>query len=42
MVEIARAFSINARILIMDEPTSSLALNEVMDLFRLVRRHRQL
>ncbi len=38
MVEIARAFSINARILIMDEPTSSLTLNEVDDLFRLVRR----
>lgn len=40
MVEIARAFSINARILIMDEPTSSLTLNEVADLFRLVRRLR--
>jgi rhamnose transport system ATP-binding protein len=40
MVEIARAFSINARILIMDEPTSSLTLNEVTDLFRLVRRLR--
>lgn len=40
MVEIARAFSINARILIMDEPTSSLTLNEVAELFRLVRRLR--
>ena len=40
MVEIARAFSINARILIMDEPTSSLTLHEVDDLFRLVRRLR--
>ena len=40
MVEIARAFSINARILIMDEPTSSLTINEVDDLFRLVRRLR--
>jgi len=40
MVEIARAFSINARILIMDEPTSSLTLNEVADLFRVVRRLR--
>src|SRR5215211_9236477 len=38
MVEIARAFSINARILIMDEPTSSLTLHEADDLFRLVRR----
>lgn len=40
MIEIARAFSMNARILIMDEPTSSLTLNEVADLFRLVRRLR--
>ncbi len=40
MVEIARAFSIDARILIMDEPTSSLTLNEVADLFRVVRRLR--
>lgn len=40
MIEIARAFSINARILIMDEPTSSLTLNEVAELFRLVRRLR--
>lgn len=40
MIEIARAFSINARILIMDEPTSSLTLNEVADLFGLVRRLR--
>jgi rhamnose transport system ATP-binding protein len=40
MVEIARAFSIKARILIMDEPTSSLTLHEVDDLFRLVRRLR--
>ncbi|MFZ6029831.1 MAG: sugar ABC transporter ATP-binding protein [Chloroflexota bacterium] len=41
MVEIARAFSMNARILIMDEPTSSLTVNEVADLFRLVRRLRE-
>jgi rhamnose transport system ATP-binding protein len=40
MVEIARAFSINARILLMDEPTSSLTLNEVAELFTLVRRLR--
>jgi len=40
MVEIARAISVDARILIMDEPTSSLTLNEVADLFRLVRRLR--
>jgi rhamnose transport system ATP-binding protein len=41
MVEIARALSIDARILIMDEPTSSLTLGEVADLFRLVRRLRE-
>lgn len=41
MVEIARALSVNARILIMDEPTSALTLNEVADLFRLVRRLRE-
>jgi rhamnose transport system ATP-binding protein len=41
MVEIARAFSIHAQILIMDEPTSSLTLHEVDDLFRLVRRLRE-
>ena len=40
MVEIARALSVNARILIMDEPTSSLTLNEVDELFRIVRRLR--
>lgn len=40
MVEIARALSVNARILIMDEPTSALTLNEVADLFRIVRRLR--
>ena len=40
MVEIARAFSVNARILIMDEPTSSLTLNEVEELFRIVHQLR--
>ena len=40
MVEIARALSVNARILIMDEPTSSLTLNEVEDLFRIVHQLR--
>ena len=41
MVEIARALSVNARILIMDEPTSALTLNEVAELFQLVRRLRE-
>jgi rhamnose transport system ATP-binding protein len=40
MVEIARALSVHARILIMDEPTSALTLSEVSDLFRIVRRLR--
>ncbi len=41
MVEIARALSVHARILIMDEPTSALTLSEVADLFRIVRRLRE-
>jgi rhamnose transport system ATP-binding protein len=41
MIEIARALSVNARILIMDEPTSSLTLNEVEELFRIVRHLRE-
>ena len=41
MIEIARALSVNARILIMDEPTSSLTLNEVEELFRIVRPLRE-
>jgi rhamnose transport system ATP-binding protein len=40
MVEIARALSINAKILIMDEPTSSLTLHEVEELFAIVRQLR--
>ena len=41
MIEIARALSVNARILVMDEPTSALTLNEVADLFQIVRRLRE-
>jgi rhamnose transport system ATP-binding protein len=41
MVEIARALSVNANILIMDEPTSALTLNEVAELFQIVRRLRE-
>jgi rhamnose transport system ATP-binding protein len=40
MVEIARALSLDAKVLIMDEPTSSLTLSEVEDLFTIVRRLR--
>ncbi len=38
MVEIAKALSLNARILIMDEPTSSLTENEVNILFSIIRK----
>lgn len=38
MVEIAKALSKNARIIVMDEPTASLSESEVETLFRLVRR----
>ncbi|WP_208322175.1 sugar ABC transporter ATP-binding protein [Paramicrobacterium fandaimingii] len=37
LVAIARATSINARVLILDEPTSSLDADEVKELFRIIR-----
>ncbi len=37
MVEIAKALSTNARILIMDEPTSALTAKEIQDLFRIIK-----
>ncbi|MDD3212576.1 MAG: sugar ABC transporter ATP-binding protein [Eubacteriales bacterium] len=37
MLEIAKAFSLNSRIIVMDEPTSSLSEKEVEILFRTVR-----
>ena len=40
-VEIAKALSLNARILIMDEPTAALSENDVEQLFSIVRRLRQ-
>ena len=40
LVEIAKALSIDARILIMDEPTSSLTAKEIDDLFRIIRKLR--
>lgn len=40
MVEIAKALSTNARILIMDEPTSALTSKEIDDLFRIIRKLR--
>ncbi len=39
-IEIAKAISYNAKIIIMDEPTSSLTENEVAHLFKLIRRMR--
>ncbi len=38
MVEIAKALSTNAKILIMDEPTSALTSNEIDDLFVIIRK----
>lgn len=38
MVEIAKALSTNAKILIMDEPTSALTSKEIDDLFRIIRQ----
>jgi len=41
MVEIAKALSKNASILILDEPTSALTDKEVTELFRVIRKLRQ-
>ena len=38
MVEVAKALSINARILIMDEPTSALTESEIKELFKTIKR----
>lgn len=38
MVEVAKALSINAKILIMDEPTSALAEQEISQLFTIIRK----
>ena len=37
MVEIAKALSLNAKVLIMDEPTSALTAREIEELFRIIR-----
>lgn len=41
MVEIAKALSLNAKVVIMDEPTSALTTREVEDLYRIVRQLRE-
>ena len=38
MVEIVKALSLDARIVIMDEPTSALSLREVEDLYKIIRQ----
>jgi ribose transport system ATP-binding protein len=40
LVEIAKALSVNARVLIMDEPTSSLSSHEAENLFKVIRELR--
>lgn len=41
LVEIAKALSLNARILVMDEPTAALSSREVKELFAIVKQLRQ-
>ena len=41
MVEIAKALSLQAKLVIMDEPTSALSLREVKDLYKIIRRLRE-
>src|SRR5512138_2561689 len=41
MVEIAKALSYNAEVLIMDEPTAALTDTEIADLFRIIRQLRE-
>lgn len=41
MVEIAKALSIHAKILIMDEPTSALTAKEIDELFRIIKKLRE-
>ena len=40
MVEIAKALSVDAKVLIMDEPTSALTAKEIGELFRIIRKLR--
>ena len=38
IVEISKALSVNSKVLIMDEPTSSLSDNEIEELFKIIRK----
>ena len=38
MIEIAKALSIDAQVIIMDEPTSALSLHEVEELYKIIRQ----
>lgn len=38
MVEIAKALSVNSKVLIMDEPTSALSFKEIEELFRIINK----
>ena len=40
MVEIAKALSFDAKVLIMDEPTAALTVIEIEDLFAIIRQLR--
>ncbi len=41
MVEIAKALSVDAQVVIMDEPTSALSLKEVEELYKIIRQLRE-
>lgn len=41
LVEIAKALSLDAKLLILDEPTSALSLEEIRDLFSIIRQLKQ-
>jgi ribose transport system ATP-binding protein len=41
MVEVAKALSVNARVIVMDEPTAALTAQEIANLFRIIREVKQ-
>jgi ribose transport system ATP-binding protein len=38
MIEIAKGISYDSKVLIMDEPTAALSINEIRDLFRVIQK----